>query len=125
MSLPGFDAFGALLVAVSISRMEWFLHYKQASFMGLCPRIYQSGGTARYGRMKKAADRNLTWVMMHVATVAVRHDPRIKARYETLWKQHPPVVAYSHVANYMAYCIWYMLEWREPYRYHNKTAYET
>ena len=61
MSLMGFDAFSALLVAVSISRMELFPHHKQlVSFLGLCPRIYQSGDTKRHGRMKKAADRNLT-----------------------------------------------------------------
>ena len=126
MSLMGFDAFSALLVAVSISRIERFPHYKQlVSFLGLCPRIYQSGDRKKHGRMKKAADRNLTWIMMHAAMVAVRHDPRMKARYETLRKQRPPVVAYSHVANYMAYCIYYMLKRREPYRYHNKSAYET
>ena len=126
MSMMGFDAFSALLVAVSISRIDRFPHCKKlASFMGLCPRIYQSGGTNKHGRMKKAADRNLTWIMMHAATVAVRHDPRMKARYETLRKQHLPVVAYSHVANYMANCIYHMLKRREPYRYHNKTAYET
>ena len=57
MSLMGFDAFSALLVAVSISRMEWFPHYKKlALFMGLCPRIYQSGDTKTHGHMKKAAD---------------------------------------------------------------------
>ena len=126
MSMMGFDAFSALLVAVSISRIDRFPHYKKlASFMGLCPRIYQSGGTNKHGRMKKAADRNLTWIMMHAATIAVRHDPRMKARYETLRKQHLPVVAYSHVANYMANCIYHMLKRREPYRYHSKTAYET
>ena len=125
MSMVGFDAFSALLVAVSISRIDRFPHYKKlASFMGLCPRIYQSGGTNKHGRMKKAADRNLTWVMMRAAMVAARHDPRMKARYETLRKQHLPVVAYSHVANYMANCIYHMLKRREPYRYHNRTAYE-
>ena len=126
MSLMGFDAFSALLVAVSISRIERFPHYKQlVSFLGLCPRIYQSGDRKKHGRMKKAADRNLTWVMMRAAMVAARHDPRMKARYETLRKQHPPAVAYSHVANYMAYCIYYMLKRREPHRYHSKSAYET
>ena len=60
MSLMGFDAFSALLVAVSISRMERFPYHKQlVSFLGLCPRIYQSGDTKKHGRMKKTADRNL------------------------------------------------------------------
>ena len=61
MSMMGFDAFSALLAAISISRIDQFPHYKKlVSFMGLCPRIYQSGGTNRHGRMKKAADHNLT-----------------------------------------------------------------
>ena len=62
---------------------------------------------------------------MRAAIVAARHDPGMKARYETLRKRHPAAVTYSHVANYMANCIYYMLKRREPYRYHKKVAYET
>ena len=92
--------------------------------MGLCPRIHQSGNTTIHGRMKKNANRGLNWTMVHAAMVAVQHGPRMKARYEAYRKRHPPVAAYSHVANYMAKCIYYMLKSREPYRYHDKKAHK-
>ena len=62
--------------------------------------------------------------MVHAAMIATQHDLRMKAYYEMLRKQHLPIVAYSHVANYMANCIYHMLKRSEPYRYHSKTAYE-
>ena len=125
MSMRGFEAFGALTVATAINGIERFSSaWKLVSFMGLCPRVYQSGDTKRYGRMKKDANRILTWTMIRAAMVAVQHDPRMKSRYEGYRKRHPPLVAYSHVANYMAKCVYYMLKNREPYRYYDKDAYE-
>lgn len=125
MSMMGFEAFGALLVATALAGIERFSSpYKVVSFMGLCPRIHQSGDTVKHGRMKKDANRGLNWTMIHAAMVAVRYDPRMKALYESYRKRHAPLVAYSHVANYMAKCIYHMLKNREPYRYHNKEAYE-
>ena len=125
MSMRGFEAFGALTVATAINGIERFSSaWKLVSFMGLCPRMHQSGDTKRYGRMKKDANRVLTWVMIRAAMVAVHHDPRMRVRYEGYRKRHPSLVAYSHVANYMAKCIYYMLKNREPYRYYDKDAYE-
>ena len=124
MSLMGFNAFNALMVATTISGIDRFANPKKlVSFMGLCPRVYQSGNTTRFGHMKKAANRNLTWVMMNAAFTAVQHDVRPAARFETLRKRHASLVAYSHMANYLAKTIWYMLTRREPHRYHNKAAY--
>ena len=125
MTMMGFEAFGALMVATTISGIERFSSsWKLVSFMGLCPRVHQSGDTVRHGRMKKDANRGLNWAMIRAAMVAVRHDPRMKAKYEAYRKRHSPLVAYSHVANYMAKCIYYMLKRREPYRYYDKEAYE-
>ena len=125
MSMKGFEAFGALTVATAINGIERFPSaWHLVSFMGLCPRVYQSGDTKRHGRMKKDANRVLTWVMIRAAMVAVRYDPRMKSRYEGYRKRHPPLVAYSHVANYMAKCIYYMLKNRELYRYYDEVAYE-
>ena len=124
MSMMGFEAFSALMVAACIDGIGRFPKPRHlVSFMGLCPRVYQSGETTTYGHMKKDSNRKLSWVMIHAATVAVRFDPGMKARYEMLRRRHGPKIAYSHVANYMAKCIWYMLSRREPYRHHSEDAY--
>ena len=125
MSLPGFDAFGALLVAESIDCIGRFAGPGQlVSFLGLCPRVYQSGDGVRHGRMKKDADGRLTWVMMNAAMVAHQHDPYLSAFYESHLKRHPPLVARSHLARKMATAIWHMLTDGEPYRFRNEQTYQ-
>ena len=126
MSMTGFDAFGALLVAASIDDITRFSDPKKlVSFLGLCPRVYQSGNDIRHGRMKKDADGSLTYVMMNAALVAKQHDRHLAAVYERHIKRHPPTVARSHVANKMAVYIHRMLSKGERYWYVNKRLYET
>ena len=125
MSIPGFDAFGALLVAASIHDIKRFRGPKQlVSFMGLCPRVYQSGDVTRHGRMKKDADGNLTWMMMQAAMVGAQHDFHQSCIYEKAKKSHPPKVARSHVANRVGKYIWYMLDRREIYRFCDEDKYK-
>ena len=129
MTLPGFDAFGALLVAESIDDIKRFAGSKQlVSFLGLCPRAYQSGDGNRHGRMKKDVDGRLTWIMMNAAMVAHRYDPHLSELYEDHRKRHPPIVARSHLANKsydkMAIYIYHMLTNGKPYRFCNKRTYQ-
>ena len=126
MSIIGFGAFGALLVAASIHDIKRFDNPKKlVSFMGLCPRVYQSGDSIRYGRMKKNSDRNLNWMMMQAALVGSVHDPHLKDVYETAKKTHPSKVARSIVANKTAKYIWHMLTKRELYRYRDEEKYKS
>ncbi len=60
MSLTGFDAFGALLVALEIDDISRFRHpSKIVSWMGLCPTVYQSGNTTRHGKMRRDVNSNV------------------------------------------------------------------
>ena len=125
MSLPGFDAFGALLVAESIDGIRRFAGPRQlVSFLGLCPKVYQSGDRTRHGRMKKDVDGRLTWITMNAAMIAHQHNPYLSALYENYRKRHPPIVARSHLANKMGTIIWHMLTNREPFRFRDEQAYQ-
>ena len=126
MSMTGFDAYGALLLAASIDGMEWFKGPKHlVSFLGLCPTIHQSGQHVRHGRMKKDRNGILTHIMMNAAMVAKEHDEHIAAIYERHVKRHPPLIARSHVANIMATYIYFMLKNGETYRYANDRLYQS
>ena len=46
---------------------------KLAGCTGLCPRVYQSGGTDRRGPLTHAGPRYLRWALMEAATHACRH----------------------------------------------------
>ena len=126
MSIPGFGPFGALYVAVSIEDIKRFDNPKKlVSFMGLCPRVYQSGDSTYYGRMKKDVDHTLKWVMMNAAMMAARYDLHLRSLNEKYTKRQPAKkVARSHVANKIATYIWHMTTKNEPYRHHNKAKYK-
>ena len=125
MTIPGFNAFTGLVVDTAICDITRFKRPKQlVSFMGLCPRVYQSGDSIKHGRMKKDRDGMLTWAMMQAALTAAQHDPRLKLKYKTACARHPPMVARSHVANKMAISMWYILTNKEPYRYVNEEMYQ-
>ena len=125
MSLTGFDAYSALLVASSIDGIERFKNAKSlVSFMGLCPTVRQSGDTIIHGRMKKDRDGALTHIMMNAAMVAKEHDDHMAAIYERHAKRHSPLVARSHLAHKNATYIYSMLKNREPYRHVNDALYQ-
>ena len=83
MSLMGFNAFNALVVATTMSGIGGLADPKKmVSLMGLCPGAYRSEDTARHGRMRKAANRSVTWVMAYAGFMAARNDlqPATRAR---------------------------------------------
>ena len=126
MSITGFDAYGALLVAASIDGIERFKGPKSlVSFFGLHPTTYQSGDTVKHGYMKKDRDGALTHILMNAAMTAKMHDDHMAKIYEGYAKRHPVLVARSHVAHKIAITIYYMLKNRELYRYVNKELYQT
>ncbi len=125
MSIPGFGPFGALLVAASIDGIERFDDPKKlVSFMGLCPRVYQSGDSIKYGHMKKDVDGNLKWMMMQAAMIGATSDPHLHKIHEKAKKNHQPKVARSIVGNKLAKYIWHMLTNGEPYRYRDDKKYK-
>jgi len=125
MSMPGFGPFYSLYVAASIDDISRFDNPKKlVSYMGLCPRIHQSGDTTWYGHMKKDVDRTLKWVMMNAAMIAAQHDASLKKLSQNYLKRHPKKVARSHTANKMGIYLWHMLYNNEPYRNHVEKKYK-
>ena len=122
MSMTGIETFAAMLL---VSEIGDIFRFKTAdrlvSWAGMCPRVYQSGNVARYGRMKKASNRRVNWIMIQAANVAVRHDDRLKWFYQNAKTRHDGnhPIAITHVANKMVRIIWKMLTVKEPYESHN------
>lgn len=124
MTLPGFDALNALHIALEIDGIKRFPRFsKLISWMGLCPTVYQSGKTTRYGKMRKDSNRQVNSVMILAAWAAIRTDEHMEYIYEKAKKNHPPAVAITHVANKLGKIIWLMLKDRKPYNDYNKVRY--
>ena len=122
VSIPGIDAFGALLLASEIHDVGRFRRPKlMASWAGMCPRVSQSGNSTYYGHMKKASNRLVNWYLIQSAQTAVRSDERLQAYFESVMRRHGGnrSVSIPHVANKMIHIMWYMLRDDKPYRQTN------
>ena len=129
VSFTGIDVYAAMLLAAEIDGIKRFGNARKlVSMVGMCPSVYQSGNSLRHGRMKKLdVNRKLNWLMIQVASVAVRHDDRMKEYYERVKKRHggKHAIAITHVANKMLHIMWYMLRDGEPYRNRDERLYQS
>jgi transposase len=98
---------------------------KLAGHTGLCPRVYQSGGSDRRGPLAKNGPKYLRWALIEAATRASRH-PAYQERYQRtktrLGKQRGPKVAQVDLARRLAHAIWHMLTRNQPFAPAGATA---
>ena len=126
MSMTGIEAFTVMLLVSEIGEITRFKTADRlVSWTGMCPRVYQSGNVTHHGRMKKASNRRVNWIMIQAANVAVRHDDRLKWFYQNAKARHggSHPIAITHVANKMVRIIWKMLTAKEPYESSNADRY--
>ena len=117
LSLTGVSYFGALLLVSEIGDIGRFSSPKKlVSWAGLCPTLHQSGEMARYGRIKKAGNRHVRWLMVQAASIASQHDPELRRLYLRTCGRQGHQKAVIRVANKMLRVIWCMLTKKELYR---------
>ena len=127
-SMTGVGIYIAILLAAEIDDIARFEGPKHlVSWAGLCPTVKQSGKEMRLGRMKKVGtDSLVNWAMCEAANVAVKHDDRMKAAYESARRRHAGkhALAIVVVANKMVSIMWHMLTTKTPYESHSRELYE-
>ena len=126
MSMPGVDAFTAMLLASEIDDVRRFERPENmVSWAGMCPTVSQSGDSLYYGRIKKTGNRTVKWVLIQAAFSASRTDERLGAYHAKALKRHGGngAVAVTHVANKMIHIMWYMLQRGKPYDQRNDGLY--
>src|SRR3954447_8261474 len=91
---------------------------KLTGYTGLCPRVFQSGGSDRRGSLAKNGPKYLRWALMEAATTACRH-PAYHDRYQRtkkrLGRQRGAKVAQVDIARRLAEAIWHMLTRSQPF----------
>ncbi len=76
LSQPGVGAVTALAFVLTVGDVRHFPRGKQvASYLGLIPREYSSGGKQRIGGISKQGNRLLRFLLVEAANIAVRFDP--------------------------------------------------
>jgi transposase len=117
MTMTGVDYFAAMLVLAEMVTIDRFTGEKGfCSWMGLAPRVWQSGEKVRVGGVGGLGNRRMRWLMVQCAHTACRYDPRLRRLYERHERRKGGKSAVATVAHEMARIIFYMLKRGEPYR---------
>ena len=82
MTQPGVGPVTAMAYVLTMGDVQRFRRGKQvASYLGLIPREYSSGGKQRFGSISKQGNRFLRMLLVEAAQVAVRCDPQMRNEY--------------------------------------------
>jgi transposase len=118
LSMPGIGEVSALnllgelaLLAPGLSVRQWVAH------SGLDPAHHESGSSVRKpSRISRAGNRYLRRALYMPALVAVRHDPHLRAFYQTLLaRRKAKLQALIAVARKMLHAIFGMFRWHSGY----------
>jgi transposase len=116
MSQPGVGAVTALAFVLTIGDVRRFPRGKQvASYLGLIPREYSSGGKQRMGGISKQGNRLLRFLLVEAANIAVRFDPVFRKEYLHRCHQKHFTVAKVAAARKLAIRMYWMLRTQTPY----------
>jgi transposase len=119
MTVPGIGWVLAYTIAAEIGDISRFESPKKlAGYSGLCPRVYQSGGTDHRGPLRKNGPRYLRWALVEAAGHAKRH-PAYAEHYEAtarrLGRNRGKKVARVELARRLSEAIWHMLSSGEKF----------
>ena len=82
MTQPGIGPITSLAFVLTMGDVYRFPRGKQvASYLGLVPREYSSGGHQRLGPISKQGNRFMRMLLVEAAQVAVRCDPQMRREY--------------------------------------------
>ncbi len=118
-TIPGIDWILGYTIAAEIGDIDRFPSPKHlCGYTGLCPRVYQSGGTEHYHSIAKNGPRYLRWALVEATTHASRSH-HFRDRYQRikhrLGKQRGPKVARIDLARRLATAIWHMCRRNEAF----------
>jgi transposase len=116
LSQPGVGPVTALAFVLTLGDVSRFPRGKQvASYLGLIPREYSSGGHQRLGSISKQGNRFLRMLLVEAAQIAVRYDPGFRREYLHRCHQKPKGVAKVAAARKLAIRLYWMLRTHKPY----------
>jgi len=120
MSMPGFGVITALTILGYMGNGSRFSNEKQVSYyVGLVPRVDDSGETSRRGRIIKRGCRQLRRVMIQCAWAMIRspYANEFKNKYEELKRRKGCGKAIVAIARKMIELVYHLLRKGEKYKY--------
>ena len=116
MTQPGVGPVTSLAFVLTMEDVTRFARGKQvASYLGLIPREYSSGGHQRLGSISKQGNRFMRMLLVEAAQVAVCCDPQMRQEYLHRCHQKPKGVAKVAAARKLALRLYWMLRTQKRY----------
>jgi transposase len=116
MTQPGVGPVTSLAFVLTLGDVSRFPRGKQvASYLGLIPREYSSGGQQRLGSISKQGNRFMRMLLVEAAQGAVRYDPQFRSEYLHRCHQKPKGVAKVAAARKLAIRLYWMLRTHTAY----------
>lgn len=111
MTQPGVGPITSLAFVLTVGDVSRFPRGKQvASYLGLIPREYSSGGKQRFGSISKQGNRFMRMLLVEAAQTAVRCDPQMRSEYLHRCHHKPKGVAKVAAARKLAIRLYWMLK---------------
>ncbi len=116
MTHPGVGPITALAFVLTLGDVSRFPRGKQvASYLGLIPREYSSGGHQRFGPISKQGNRFMRMLLVEAAQSAVRHDPQMRSEYLHRCYRRKKGIAKVAAARKLAVRLYWMLRTNTKY----------
>jgi transposase len=121
MTIPGVGKILGPLLWLEIGNVERFPRAENlASYAGLVPRVFSSGGHITHGHTSRYVNHYLRWGFIEAATCAVRHHSFHDSHVGVLFQRLLPTRGYGRaivaVARHLAEASYWMLRKRQAYR---------
>src|SRR5437763_15786538 len=116
MTQPGVGPITSLAFVLTIGDASRFQRGKQvASYLGLIPREYSSGGKQRLGGISKQGNRFLRMLLVEAAQAVVRYDPGFRKEYLHRCHRMAKGVAKVAAARRLAVRLYWMMRTQTAY----------
>jgi len=116
MTQPGVGPITAMAFVLTIGEVSRFPRGKQvASYLGLIPREYSSGGHQRLGSISKQGNAFMRMLLVEAAQNAVRYDPQMRNEYLHRCHRMAKGVAKVAAARKLAIRLYWMLRTNTGY----------
>jgi transposase len=116
MTQPGVGPITSMAFVLTMGDVNRFQRGKQvASYLGLIPREYSSGGHRRYGSISKQGNRFMRMLLVEAAQCAVRYDPQMRSEYLHRCHRKAKGVAKVAAARKLAIRLYWMLRSNTSY----------
>jgi transposase len=116
MTQPGVGPITSMAFVLTMGDVKRFPRGKQvASYLGLIPREYSSGGKQRLGSISKQGNRFMRMLLVEAAQVAVRSDPQMRNEYLHRCHRKAKGVAKVAAARKLAIRLYWMLKTNTGY----------